>query len=95
MMLAKVSGTIVATQRNDRMEHPSYLLVTPCGTDGIAVGSPIIALDSVNAGREEIVLVSQGSSTRQIRETIDKPVDALIIGIVDAVEDSGREVFIK
>ena len=95
MILAKVTGTLVASTRNDGMKYPAYLLVTPCTADGTMNGTAIVALDSVMAGKGEIVLVSQGSSTRQIPETIDKPVDALIIGIVDMVEESGKEVFKK
>ena len=55
----------------------------------------MIALDIVGAGRGEIVLVSQGSSTRQTPGTIDKPVDALIVGIVDSVDENGTVVYRK
>ncbi|MBI9108084.1 MAG: EutN/CcmL family microcompartment protein [Spirochaetales bacterium] len=95
MILARVTGTVVASARSDRMEQPTYLLVTPCAVDGKPDGTAIVALDSVGAGQGEIVLVSQGSSTRQIPETIDKPVDALVIGIVDIVEESGKDVYSK
>jgi microcompartment protein CcmK/EutM len=95
MILAEVTGTIVASSRNDKMDSPVYLLVTPCSSDGTAEGTAIVVLDPIGASRREIVLVSQGSSTRQIPQTVEKPVDALVIGIVDDVSEGGKEVFQK
>ncbi len=95
MILARVTGTVVASSRNDKMDSPVYLLVSPCPADGTAGGTAMVALDPLGAAKGEVVLVSQGSSTRQILETIDKPVDALIVGIVDSVSEDGKEVFKK
>ena len=95
MILAEVAGTVVASARADKMDSPVYKLVTPCTPDGKPAGTPIIALDITGAGPGEIVLVSQGSSVRQTEHTIDKPVDALIMGIVDSVCEAGTEVYRK
>ena len=95
MILAEVTGTLVAETRADRMDAPVYLIVTPVFPNGKASGGEMVALDIIGAGRGEIVLVSQGSSTRQTAFTIDKPVDALVIGIVDKVEENSREIYRK
>lgn len=95
MILAEVTGTLVAEARADKMISPVYLMVAPCLPDGKASGTEMIVLDGVGAGRGEIVLISQGSSTRQTQATIDKPVDALIIGIVDSVVENNTEVYRK
>lgn len=95
MILAEVIGTLVADTRADRMDAPVYLIVTPVLPGGKASGGEMVVLDNIGVGKGELVLVSQGSSVRQTRETIEKPVDALIIGIVDAVEENGKEVYRK
>ena len=95
MILAEVAGTVVSEARADGMESPVYLLVVPVLPGGKPAGSAMIALDIIGAGKGEMVLVSQGSSTRQTEFTVDKPVDALIIGIVDSVDEKGSEVYRK
>lgn len=95
MILARVSGSIVATVRADDIEAPSYLIVEPCTPSGTVCASGIVALDLVGSASDEFVLVSQGSSTRQTADTKDKPVDAVIMGIVDIVEENGKVVFRK
>ena len=97
MILARVAGTVVTTVRSDGIEGSRYLLVEPCGTSGetgaSTVTAGIVALDLIGAAPGELVLVSQGSSARQTEFTKDKPVDAVIIGIVDSVVEAGKVVF--
>ena len=95
MILARVSGSIVASVRADNIEGPAYYIVEPCTPSGAVCASGIVALDLVGAAVDEFVLVSQGSSTRQTDVTKDKPVDAVIMGIVDIVEENGKVVFRK
>lgn len=95
MILARVSGSIVASVRADNITGPSYFIVEPCSPSGTVCGSEIVALDLVGSSVDEFVLVSQGSSTRQTDVTKDKPVDAVIMGIVDIVEEDGKVVFRK
>jgi microcompartment protein CcmK/EutM len=95
VILARVSGSLVATVRADNMEGPGYFIVEPCGPSGTVCGSGLVALDLVGAAPDEFVLVSQGSSTRQTDLTKNKPVDAVIMGIVDIVEEDGKVVFRK
>ncbi len=95
MILARVSGSIVASVRADNIEGPVYYIVEPCTPSGTVCASGIVVLDLVGAAPDEFVLVSQGSSTRQTDVTKDKPVDAVIMGIVDIVEEDGKVVFRK
>lgn len=90
MTLARVTGTVVANLRNDGIESPRFLLVEPCDEAGTVVGEPVIALDLADARRDEMVLFCKGSSCRWTEETDDKPVDVLIVGIVDEVDVRGE-----
>lgn len=85
MILAIVVGTVVGTRRADGLDAPRYLLVDPCNQHGVSKQAPLVALDPVGARRGDMVLLSQGSSTRQTSFTDNKPLDALIVGIVEMV----------
>ncbi len=95
MILARVAGTVVTTVRADNIDGAVYFIVEPSSPSGESAGSGIVALDLMGAAPGELVIVSQGSSTRQTDSTKDKPVDAVIIGIVDIVEENGKVVFRK
>jgi len=95
MIFGIVAGTVVASQRSDEIAGAKYLLVEVCGTDGKGKGSYIVVLDFMGAGPGEMVLLSQGSSTRQTSITKNKAVDAIVTGIVDLVETEGRFVYRK
>ena len=85
MILGKVVGTIVATRKDERLVGRTLLLVQPVLPDGAARGGPIVAVDTVDAGAAETVLVVSGSSARMAAGQADRPIDAAIIGIVDVV----------
>lgn len=95
MLLARVVGTVVASQKNDGIRGGKYLLVQTCDTRGKAKGEYLVALDLVGCGRGEVVLISQGSSARQTEFTYQKAIDCVIVGIVDRVEENGQVVFWK
>ncbi len=95
MILAKVLGNIISTVIVDGIEGSKYMIVAPSTPSGEAGTGSLIALDLVGASTGEIVLVSQGSSVRQTEITKDKPIDAVIMGIVDIVEEEGKVVFKK
>ena len=95
MILARVKGTMVTARRAQKAQGARYLIVTPCTLDGKEAGPAFVALDTMGSGPGEVVLVSRGSSARQTEETKDRPVDAVIIGIVDLVEEKGKLVFKK
>ncbi|MGA3170733.1 MAG: EutN/CcmL family microcompartment protein [Chthoniobacteraceae bacterium] len=92
MILARVEGSVVATKKNAKMTGSKFLIVRPLVLDSPQAtefkpgSSTIVAVDALGAGKDEIVLVVQGSSARLAAEDKDSPVDAVIIGIVDSVD---------
>ncbi len=89
MILGTVAGTVVSSKRADNIDAPKYLLVEQCNQQGIGKKSFLVALDLVGAGHGEVVLLSQGSAARQTTVTDDRPIDALIVGIVDLIDEKG------
>jgi microcompartment protein CcmK/EutM len=86
MLLARVVGTVVATRKDERLLSTKLLLVRPVDPQGKAEGGYLVAIDTVDAGVGETVLIVSGSSARMASGLKDTPVDAAIVGIVDAVE---------
>ncbi len=86
MFLARVAGTVVATRKDPRLEGLKLLLVVPFDPDGNDEGGYVVAVDTVNAGYKEMVLVVRGSSARMADGMDERPVDASIIGIVDTAD---------
>ena len=86
MILAKIVGTVVATCKDERLVSKKLLLVQPIESGGAPRGSHLVAVDTVDAGAGETVLVVSGSSARMAGDLKDTPVDAAIVGIVDAIE---------
>jgi ethanolamine utilization protein EutN len=95
LFLAKVIGNVVSTQKNQGFLGMKLLLIQPyIAKDGdlIPSGNSIVAVDSVGAGEEELVMYTQGSSARVTDSTRNSPVDAVIVGIVDIVEVGGKRL---
>lgn len=89
MFLAKVIGSVVATQKHAKFQGAKLLVVQPCvAKDGVLAesGNTVVAVDSVGAGLGTYVLFTQGSSARMTPMTKDSPADAVIVGIVDTIE---------
>jgi len=93
MLLAKVSGTVVATRKDERLVSNKLLIVRPIDPTGKPDGNYIVAVDTVDAGFGETVLIVSGSSARMASGMKDCPVDAAIVGVVDQIEvdEAGRE----
>ena len=85
MQLARVVGTVVATRKDSRLEGKKLLIVKPIHPDGKETGSYLVAVDTVDAGFRETVLIVAGSSARMAAECKDRPVDTAIIGVVDSI----------
>lgn len=85
MLLARVAGTVVATRKDERLVATKLLLVRPVDPQGNPEGSHLVAVDTVDAGVGETVLIVSGSSARMATGMKDCPVDAVIVGIVDTV----------
>lgn len=86
MLLARIVGTVVATRKDPRLVSNKLLLARPIDPRGKAEGSYLVAVDTVDAGVGETVLIVSGSSARMASGMKDCPVDAAVVGIVDAVD---------
>ena len=87
MLIARVIGTVVATQKHRTFEGAKLLLVQPVGLDDLPRGTALLAVDSVGAGvHEKVLIVIEGRAAGEALGRKGAPVDAAIIGIVDAVE---------
>ena len=87
MLLAKIVGTVVATRKDPRLVSSKLLVARPIDPRGKAEGSSyLVAIDTVDAGVGETVLIVSGSSARMASGLKDCPVDAAIVGIIDTVE---------
>lgn len=95
MILGKVVGTVVSSTKNDGLSGARYLLVDKCNQQGVKKDNYLVALDLVGAGNDELVMVSEGSSARETDATINKPLDAVIVGIVDSIEENEKVVYKK
>ena len=87
MMLCKVIGTLVATQKNEHLKPQKLLIVQPIDLDGSLIGRDLIALDSVDAGIGDTVLVIQeGQGAVQVLKNKKVPVHSVIVAVVDGLE---------
>jgi len=91
MLLARIVGTVVCTRKDPRLEGKKLLIVKPVSPEGVDESGYLIAVDTVDAGFRETVLVVSGSSARMAAECKDRPVDASIIGIVDSIQLDSQE----
>lgn len=95
MLLGRVVGTVVSTNKEEELNGLKLLLVRGADVEGRPTGSLVVAIDAVGAGVGEVVLYASGSSARQTRVTKDRPVDATIMAIVDSIELEGRQTYTK
>ena len=95
MRIAKVVGVVVATVKDRRLEGSKCLLVAAVDPEGQAQGFPFVAMDMVGAGEGELVLIVEGSSARIAAGDPNRPVDAVIVGILDSVRYDGQMKYAK
>jgi len=88
VLLARIVGTVVATRKDPRLVSNKLLIVRPVDPKGKAEGGYLVAVDTVDAGVGETVLIVSGSSARMASGMKDCPVDAAIVGIIDTIEVS-------
>ncbi len=94
MEIARVKGNVVATRKDEKLGGHKMLILELADTAGRDKGgAPIVALDSVDAGVGDLVLVVRGSSARQAVNMSTTPVDAVIVGIIDNIEFSGETTY--
>ena len=95
MKLAKVLGTVVATEKDSKLQGFKFLMLGLWGHDNKPAAGSVVAVDAVGAGVGEMVLFASGSSARQTVATDNKPVDAVVMAIVDSWEIEGDEKYRK
>jgi ethanolamine utilization protein EutN len=103
MFLARVTGNVVATQKDKVLNGQKLLVVEPLNVKyDEATGKPatlgntgraIVAIDVVGCGEGQLVLIVQGSSARMTEQTKNLPADAIIVGIVDSAEYAGKTFY--
>jgi ethanolamine utilization protein EutN len=99
MFIARVTGSVVSTQKIASMIGHKLLVVEPYRLEGekrkslITTGRTFIAVDTLGAGEDDYVLITQGSSARLTPETKELPIDAVVIGIVDSVHIEKTPVY--
>ena len=103
MIIARVIGLVVATQKNKRLHGQKLYMVEPLNMQDDSspkapyklapTGKTVVALDTVGCGQGQVVLVVQGSSGRMTDATKDLPADAVIVGIVDTASMAGHTVY--
>ncbi len=95
MLIARVVGDVVSTIKDDKIVGRKLLIVREVTVENELVGKPIVAVDTVDAGIGDVVLIAQGSSARQTLTTKDTPTDAVVMAIVDSLEVEGKVTFRK
>ena len=88
MILGKVVGTVWATRKDEELVGMKFLLVKHVDLDYKVKDTFVVAVDTVQAGAGDVVLVTSGSSARQTAQTKNKPIDAVIVAIVDKLDVS-------
>ncbi|MGD8474514.1 MAG: EutN/CcmL family microcompartment protein [Anaerolineae bacterium] len=95
MLLGKVVGTLVATQKDEKLEGFRLMVVKQLNIDNEETGGYVIAADAVQAGVGDTVLYATGSSARQTVLTDKKPCDAVLMAVVDTWEVGGVVIYQK
>jgi microcompartment protein CcmK/EutM len=86
MFLGKVVGTVWATRKDEELVGLKFQIVRHIGLDYKLKDTFVVAVDTVQAGSGDVVLVCSGSSARQTTQTKNKPVDAVIMAVVDKLD---------
>jgi len=91
VFLGKVIGTVWSTKKDENLVGSKLLIVKQLDLDMNEKNSFVVAVDSVGAGEGEVVLVATGSSARQTTITKNRPIDAVIMAIVDKLDISIKD----
>jgi carbon dioxide concentrating mechanism protein CcmL len=95
MQIAKVRGTVVSTQKEASLRGVKLLLLQLIDEEGRLLPEYEVAGDQVGAGLDEWVLVSRGSAARQIDGSEKRPLDAMVVAIIDTVNVENRLLYSK
>ncbi|MDX1600649.1 MAG: EutN/CcmL family microcompartment protein [Anaerolineales bacterium] len=95
MRIAKVVGVTVSTIKQEKLHGRTLLVVRETDESGEVTGKPLVAVDVVEAGVGDLVLIAQGSAARQTDVTDRSPVDAVIMAVIDSLQVDGEVTFRK
>ena len=95
MKIGKVVGSVVATQKDDKLENVKLLVVQVHSHQNESTDEYVVAVDSVQAGVGDMVLYATGSSARQTTLTQDRPCDAVVMAVVDSWDLGGENIYEK
>ncbi len=95
MILGKVVGTVVSNSTNIGIDGARFLLIDKCNQQGEKKNDFIVALDLIGVRNDEMVMISESTSARETITTANKPVDAIIIGIVDVIDENEKLTYKK
>ena len=95
MQIGRIIGTVVSTAKDPTLQGLKLHVVEQTDVVGRSRGGHVVAIDSVGAGPGELVLYASGSSARLTSITRDKPVDAVIMAIIDSITIKGETTYQK
>jgi ethanolamine utilization protein EutN/carbon dioxide concentrating mechanism protein CcmL len=96
MQIARVIGTVVSTNKSEKLNGLKLLLTRAIDLDSFQEkGAPVVSIDAVGAGEGEVVMLVGGSSSRQTSITENKPADSTIIAIIDYIDMNQKRIFDK
>lgn len=95
MQIAKVRGTVVSSQKEPSLKGAKFLLLQLLDEEGRPLSQYEVAADTVGAGIDEWVLVTRGSAARQTQGSENRPLDALVVAIIDTVSVDNRLLYSK
>lgn len=95
MQIAKVRGTVVSTHKEPSLKGVKFLLLQFIDEEGQMLREYEVAADQVGAGVSEWVLVSRGSAARQILGSEQRPIDAVVVAIIDTISVDNRSLYSK
>jgi len=91
VIVARVTGEVVATIKHDALSSYKLLLVQPINAEGAAAGKSVVAVDAVDAGLGDLVLVAdEGNSAAQVLQRPRGPIRTVVVGVVDTVDHGAR-----
>ncbi|MBU3926735.1 MAG: EutN/CcmL family microcompartment protein [Bacteroidetes bacterium] len=95
MVIGKVAGTITSSSNCIHINGGRYLLVNKCDQKGEVKNEFLVALDLVSAGIDELVMIAESTSARETPVTANKAIDAIIVGIIDVIDENDQVVYKK
>lgn len=95
MRIAKVIGTTVATIKEPTLTGRKLLILRETDVDGKPYGKPYVAVDTLDAGFGDLVLTAHGSGGRQTDLTENRPVDAVIMAVIDHLSVKGEVTYTR